>query len=1337
MDRKPQFLSPGHFNELPLEPPFRFHGMTTSVLPLRANIRTLQRLIDRTANFAPPQVGRFRVAFPYVFLMVVDYGKLALEATNLGWFAQTEILFAVPTSHYTLHCGRWVYQGIVWFSPFIFVDSDTSLTLGRRVYGWSKLRQQLKQGDFRWLADPGGAQNLVTMETAVFKELYAGERQQMKVFCEVVYVPDRTAELIPDTRGAWFPWSMAKNAAEQFMRFGHDMMETAAGMRGMPASPEVFFATMMDAFGFLNPGNPDSTFTTINLKQFRDSGRPELYCYQALTRASMRVTSLNQAALLGDRRGFGLDASGGFRVRLHRWPMLPIVDSLGLIPERVWMGDGAQVVELNAVNPFWYNVDMLYERGRNLAERSHDGVWRTSYGRYQHCSRVRRSDIDQQRNGPRLDVPDALYNTTIGAATQTVAGPFDALDSNMQVLPLLADPVKLQRFLDEWLNQALTALGVRFELWAPVRIPPSTADSPATDTVARCAYVYLTILDWGPVRSGTDDVGDWKGEEACIFMPVRWYRSGTLMGAGLVPVVSYASNAAAMIANSEVLGWPTREATFRRPEETWIEDPSDEQRRLLCIDTEILPTLAQGQPIVAREILKIAHTTHLNPTIREQWAHAFELEVARKRHTSEALYVRKLELDQISNEKMDDARARANLLDARTLALDFLVNGAPISIYSVKQFRDVHEPQRACYQSLTRVRRSLRVKRMERLPDTLTLEITEYESNPIIELLGLERTLIRTAADSHRYLVKPVHPFWIEMSLREELGECLYYRDGVNERRDGWKPGPDAMRLGSYFVEDNIERRRLDPLVAWRIDNRAPLTQEPPRFPSERDYRTGLPFLPLVKQAVQLSELERHWPTIREVHMQVVIDWLERRLQTFALNRIVVPREDEEIRGYLSDAVFEEIVDEVGSESARDSGVIWGVLYEHACQCVPEPAQHIFKYIKAEPVRASEQPASEKLVIDAIAQLLEARGEAKLEDISVHRKVLSTKRTFYQWIRRAVIWYEDSPSRQTMKDIVSAAIEWILNSDVPDREMPPTPDSATDPVHLRLAPQSGAHSSQEDAARHAALLSLAGMSIDAVLERRLTHRTAYDAVENVDPQMILESMLTHEWGSRAEDSPRRKFLADLRQRYQQGRQGHPEPERYDIEFIHAEWAKQVEWARHGITAPPSPLRFEWWKAVKAIYTAVNRHASDAGTDSAKKLDAWLQLLEQRLSQACTLAPAYPLTDDELKKLASVPGMTAVFRQVARAFVNLVIGFDRLDYLQSRPSKQAAQAFIDAALDPNGWLVSLLAAVRGAFAAEVEQTFEILASMATHQDDFFVPESLADSSLDSLASPSAR
>jgi hypothetical protein len=324
-----------------------------------------------------------------------------------------------------------------------------------------------------------------------------------------------------------------------------------------------------------------------------------------------------------------------------------------------------------------------------------------------------------------------------------------------------------------------------------------------------------------------------------------------------------------------------------------------------------------------------------------------------------------------------------------------------------------------------------------------------------------------------------------------------------------------------------------------------------------------------------------------------------------------------------------------------------------------------------------------------------------------------------------------------MKNIVNAAIDWILDSDVPDRERSPAPDSAIDPVHLRLAPQSGADSPQENAARHAALLSLAGMSIDAVLERRLTHRTAYDAVENVDPQMILESMLTHEWGSRAEDSPRRKFLAELRQRYQQGRQGHPEPERYDIEFMHAEWAKQMEWARHGIAAPPSPLRFEWWKAVKAIYTAVNRQASDGGSDSPKKLDAWLKVLEQRLSQACTLAPAYRFTEDELKTLASAPGMTAVFRQVARAFVNLVIGFERLDYLQARPSKQAAQDFIAAALDPNGWLVSLLAAVRGAFAAEVEQMFEMIASMATYQDDFFVPDSLADSSLDSVAGPSAR
>ena len=74
-------------------PPFQFSNVVVSCFPLRASIDTLQRFIDGYLNIIPPELGYFRVALPYVNLMLLDYGKLSAQATNFGWFSQREVIF--------------------------------------------------------------------------------------------------------------------------------------------------------------------------------------------------------------------------------------------------------------------------------------------------------------------------------------------------------------------------------------------------------------------------------------------------------------------------------------------------------------------------------------------------------------------------------------------------------------------------------------------------------------------------------------------------------------------------------------------------------------------------------------------------------------------------------------------------------------------------------------------------------------------------------------------------------------------------------------------------------------------------------------------------------------------------------------------------------------------------------------------------------------------------------------------------------------------------------------------------------------------------------------------
>src|SRR5258708_1765616 len=123
---------------LPLKPPFTINNLSTALFPLRANLDALQGFCNNYLNMIPKELGRFRAFSPYALLMVLDYGSLALDVTNLGWLSQHEICFFVPVEWYKVVRGKWVFQDWAMITPFIYVDDDLSLGMGRTVVGWPK-----------------------------------------------------------------------------------------------------------------------------------------------------------------------------------------------------------------------------------------------------------------------------------------------------------------------------------------------------------------------------------------------------------------------------------------------------------------------------------------------------------------------------------------------------------------------------------------------------------------------------------------------------------------------------------------------------------------------------------------------------------------------------------------------------------------------------------------------------------------------------------------------------------------------------------------------------------------------------------------------------------------------------------------------------------------------------------------------------------------------------------------------------------------------------------------------------------------------------------------------
>lgn len=778
----PRYSDPAFFNSLPLIPPFYFDSITTRVLPLRSSLASLQNMLDQYLNFIPPEVGRFQAVVPYTYLMMIDYGKLAAQAANIGWLSQHEVMFAVPAAWYASCRGEWKYQGLVWVTPFIFVDNDIALTLGRWVYGWPKLRQFLEPEVAEWMNNPTGDVRKATLSTAVFSELYAGKTQEPRMFCEVVHPPSPSAAIPPDLSNPFWPWSMWENAFENTLEAGRAFMGTLAGLGVFPgngyASPDNFFAMAMDGLGALNPENPDIKFNTLNLKQFRFSEAPNLYSFQALTAAAMKVVGFNRAGPLGGMRQLGLDSSGGYRVRLAKWPQLPIVDTLGLEVDRTWRGDGVDLVEIEPVNPFWYDIDMSYERGVNLCWRSFDRIWHTPDGKT-----FRKPDREDVPRGTPMATretivsTDRLFNTTLPDTNQTIAGPFEYLDSTVRVLPLLADPEVLSQFLDEYLNEPLSTTDpqLSFEVW--------TKDYGDDHRGDKWAYVYLVVTRYGSISSGTDNIGDWAGEDACFHIPVRWYEGGELRGVGLVPVFTYVSTTASTISDTEILGWPTAKSVFKRPPTAWLDDPApDAPESLLSVSTEVLPSIAEGQQLVERQVVEVRQGR--GPADQEPWRLGAD-------------WVGPLRAEVQAKNRCKQSHSGERFERSMSMALELLRGKHPINVFTLKQFRDVCHPDRACYQSLVRVPQTIQyVYDLRAINQPLHVRISQYPSQEIINVLGLKGTLTQKQDGGQDYVVIPQSPFWARIKWREDLGQSICYRVDEQWRRS---PSEHSLEWQPYF----------------------------------------------------------------------------------------------------------------------------------------------------------------------------------------------------------------------------------------------------------------------------------------------------------------------------------------------------------------------------------------------------------------------------------------------------------------------------------------------------------------------------------------------------------
>ncbi|MEZ4308147.1 MAG: hypothetical protein R3F14_08895 [Polyangiaceae bacterium] len=760
----PEFvMSGGSGGMLQLMPPFDFRGVTMRVFPLRASLPRLAGFVDSYLNILPREVGYFRPFLPYVYLMVINYGKMAVEAANMGWIAQNEIAFSVALEWYKEVDGKLVFHDFAYVSPFIYVDNDLSMTTGREVYGWPKSLIEITPQTTSWMEDPRKGPRLATVSAMVFPELYTGASQELRPLLQIDQgAAPSWSQMLPDMESPIYPWVSIPNAIKGAAGLTTDFFRILRGLgitRGVTA-PETLrgkatpihegeaLRDMVKALsGSLDLRNPNIYFNTINLKQFRDSEIPGAFCYQAVTNARMTLSKMNGFGLLGDLQMALGDITGGYKVAIHQWPTHPIIDSLGIQVAHEHTGQGTVVSHLSPVCPMWMDVDMRYGRGDSLAFRARGQSWSIPTEDGARAVEGAPEPVKKAAKKRRAEeVMDARYNTSLGTSLD-LTGPFDFPGTTMRVLPLLADPQKLQKMCDELLNDPLAPAGQRFKPWG--------------------RYVYLVATSYEEMASLSNNVGCWADNDVVFYVPVHWYQVDDkgherLMTAALVPLFAFADGTTVAITRSEVSGIPTQKAMIDSPPDTWMSDsgPSDgTARRVLDVTAQVLPVIGMGQPTSDRTLIQVTEHDDALPYnddvrwrfVADGWGEAILQEHDRKRR--------------------ERTERRDELTDLKALGVALLTGELPFRIVTLKQFRNASEPMKACYQSLTEIDRVIeRVYDVREIDSRMLVRIHRYDSRPIAESLGLVAKWSEYVGATQVDVFQAMRPFWMKVALREELG---------------------------------------------------------------------------------------------------------------------------------------------------------------------------------------------------------------------------------------------------------------------------------------------------------------------------------------------------------------------------------------------------------------------------------------------------------------------------------------------------------------------------------------------------------------------------------------
>ena len=225
----------------------------------------------------------------------------------------------------------------------------------------------------------------------------------------------------------------------------------------------------------------------------------------------MKFTKFNGIGVLGEQAVALGDLSGGYTVKIHEWPSIPIVDRS--VSKSRSAGSEATRSDRRAEAGYAVLVRLQHglPAGYNVAWRGRTASGTTARAGSSTCRRRWRAHArrDVVQLGPRPQI-------------ETIAGPFGFSGTSIRVMPLLARRATLKRFLDDYLNAPLETVG-KLSVSSCGRGHRRGGRHGRAADAARsrtpCGYVYLTVTSFGDVTSGTNNVGDWADPSSPFCSP--------------------------------------------------------------------------------------------------------------------------------------------------------------------------------------------------------------------------------------------------------------------------------------------------------------------------------------------------------------------------------------------------------------------------------------------------------------------------------------------------------------------------------------------------------------------------------------------------------------------------------------------------------------------------------------------------------------------------------------------------------------------------------------------------------------------------------------------------